>query len=143
VLISIFEDRMGRLLEVLRQDLAAGDAIQDQIRRVIELQLGLLEGRRDLAEVITVNLRQSSPLLKQYAAPLFNEYLDVIAGVFAEGQRQGVVRPDLSPRILARSLWGGLDGLALTWTLSDGKTETLRKAAQQFSSVFLQGVLAP
>ncbi len=141
VLVSIFEDRMAKLLKALQDELALGGTVEARIRRVIELQLGLLESRRDLAEVITVNLRQSSRLLKQYAAPLFSQYLEVIAEVFAEGQREGVVRPDLSPLILARALWGGLDGLALTWTLTDGKDENLRKAAQQFADVFLGGVI--
>ena len=108
---------------------------------MIELQLGLFEGERDLAEVITVNLRQSSRLLKEYAAPLFVRYLETIASVLAEGQTEGVVRDDLSPRILARSLWGALDGLALTWTLTDDSPENLRKAAQQLGEVFLYGAI--
>ena len=73
--------------------------------------------QRDLAEVITVNLRQSSRLLKQYAAPLFTRYLEVIAGMIASGQKAGVFRQDVSPRVTARALWGALDGLALTWAL--------------------------
>jgi len=142
VLVCIFDDRIGRLIAVLEAEVAKDGTVEDRIRRIVELQLGLLEGERDLAEVITVNLRQSSRLLKQYAAPRFRQYLEVIAGVFAEGQKLGKVRPELSPRILARALWGGLDGLALTWALGDAEPATLRKAAQQFASVFLSGVLA-
>jgi TetR/AcrR family fatty acid metabolism transcriptional regulator len=143
VLISIFEDRITKLIAVLRREIDEADGFEDKLRRVVELQLGLLEGQRDLAEVITVNLRQSSRLLKQYAQPLFTEYLEVIAGVIAEGQREGVVREDVSPRVVARGLWGALDGLALTWALGGakpGKPESLRRAASQIASVFLDGV---
>lgn len=140
VLVSIFEDRIGRLLEVLRQEAAKADTVEERIRRIVELQLGLLEGQRDLAEVVTVNLRQSSSLLKQYAAPLFTEYLDVIAGIIRDGQREGSLRDDVNPRIIARALWGGLDGIALTWALGDAEPSQLRKAAQQFASVFLEGL---
>src|SRR2546422_10243273 len=67
VLTSLFEDRMSRLLEVMRAEVALLSRADSRVRRIIELQLGLLEGERDLAEVVTVNLRQSSKLLKQYA----------------------------------------------------------------------------
>lgn len=140
VLVSIFEDRIGKLLVALREESEKGGTAAERIGRIIELQLGLLEGRRDLAEVITVNLRQSSRLLKQYGAPLFNQYLDLLAGVIAEGQRSGELRDDVSPRIAARSLWGALDGLALTWTLADGEPATLRRAAREFGSMFLEGL---
>lgn len=141
VLISIFEDRMSQLLEVLRTEIDKGKDTADKLRRVIRLQLGLLEGQRELAEVVTVNLRQSSELLKQYAAPLFSQYLEIIAGVIKLGQQEGVLRGDLNPRIVARSLYGALDGIALTWTLTDGDPNNLRKAANQYASLFLEGLI--
>ena len=144
VLISIFRDRIGKLLEILEGVIKSDRSVEDRIRRVMELQLGLLEGQRDLAEVITVNLRQSSRLLKQYAAPLFTKYLDLIAGVIADGQKEGVLRDDINPRVAARALWGGLDGLALTWALGapdkSPKPNQLKKAASQFASLFLEGL---
>lgn len=141
VLVSIFEDRIGKLIEVLQAEVASCETVEEKIRRVVEVQLGLLEGSRDLAEVVTVNLRQSSRLLKQYAAPLFTRYLEVIATVIHEGQQQGVFRKDLNPRILARALWGGLDGLALTWALGgEADPASLRKAAQQYGTLFLSGL---
>ena len=143
VLVSIFEDRITKLLEVLRKEIEAGDSFEDKLRRVVELQLGLLEGQRDLAEVITVNLRQSSRLLKQYAAPLFTEYLEIVASLIAEGQKQGVVRADVSPRVVARALWGALDGVALTWALGGSKgskPDSLKRAASQIAAIFLDGV---
>ncbi len=146
VLISIFQDRIGKLLEVLREVAGRDEPVDERVRRIIELQLGLLEGRRDLAEVITVNLRQSSKLLKQYGAPLFTEYLELIASVIAEGQRSGVFRQDVSSRVAARALWGGLDGLALTWALGGGDKDeasrdaALKKAAHQWGELFLDGL---
>ncbi|MEZ4256599.1 MAG: TetR/AcrR family transcriptional regulator [Polyangiales bacterium] len=141
VLVSIFRERIGELVRLLRLEVAKTNDVSSRIRRIVELQLGLLEGRRDLAEVITVNLRQSSLLLKQYAAPLFTEYLTVIAEVLAEGQTRGEIRRDINPRIAARALWGGLDGIALTWALDNPEPEALRKAAHQFAEIFLSGVL--
>ena len=140
VLISIFEDGLTRLLDLLNEVIATHDSVHDRLRKIVELQLGLLQEERDLAEVITVNLRQSSRLLKQYAAPLFTQYLELIANVIVEGQQQGVLRKDINPKVAARALWGGLDGIALTWALGDADPAALRKAATQFASLFLDGL---
>ncbi len=111
------------------------------MRRVIEFQLGLLEGERDLAEVITVNLRQSSRLLKQYATKRFTEYLDLMALVIADAQHAGELRADVSPRIVARAIFGALDGIALTWALGNAEAGGLTRAGTQLADVLLQGLL--
>lgn len=140
VLVSIFEDGIGRLLVALREETQGTASAAERIERAIELQLGLLEGRRDLAEVITVNLRQSSKLMKQYGAPLFNQYIDFLASIVADGQRAGEIRTDVSPRIVARGLWGALDGVAMTWALADGEAPTLRRAAKELATIHLEGL---
>jgi TetR/AcrR family fatty acid metabolism transcriptional regulator len=140
VLITIFEEGIGRLLSILREVAESEEPFEDRIRRIIELQLGLMEEQRDLAEVITVNLRQSSRLLKQYAAPLFMQYIDVIAGVVREGQEDGAFRRDLNARVVARSLFGAIDAILLTWALGEGDPRALRKAATHCASLFLEGL---
>ena len=140
VLITIFENGIQRLLVILREVAASEQPFDERITRIIELQLGLLEDQRDLAEVITVNLRQSSSLLKQYAAPLFMEYIDVIAGLIREGQRQGAFRKGVNSRVVARSLFGALDAILLTWALGDADPASLRKAASHCASLFLDGL---
>ena len=142
LLVSLFEDRVERLLAFMREELPKLDSAPDKLRRVIEMQLGLLEGERDLAEVITVILRQSTKLMKEYAAPRFTEYLDAIARIVAEGQAQGDFRSDVSPHLVARSLFGALDGITLTWALGRAEHGGLVRAAGQVADVFLRG-LAP
>ena len=140
VLITIFEEGIERLLTILREVAESQDPFEDRIQRIIELQLGLMEEQRDLAEVVTVNLRQSSRLLKQYATPLFMQYIDVIAGVVRDGQEEGAFRKDLNPRVVARSLFGAIDAILLTWALGEGDPPALRKAASHCASLFLEGL---
>jgi TetR/AcrR family fatty acid metabolism transcriptional regulator len=140
VLITIFQDGIQQLLVILREVASSGQPFDERITQIIELQLGLLEEQRDLAEVITVNLRQSSSLLKQYAAPLFMEYIDVIAGLVREGQKEGAFRKDINSRVVARSLFGALDAILLTWALGEADPASLRKAAAHCASLFLEGL---
>jgi TetR/AcrR family fatty acid metabolism transcriptional regulator len=140
VLITIFEEGIERLLTILREVAESEAPFENRIQRIIELQLGLMEEQRDLAEVITVNLRQSSRLLKQYATPLFMQYIDVIAGVVRDGQEEGSFRKDLNPRVVARSLFGAIDAILLTWALGEGDPAALRKAATHCASLFIEGL---
>ena len=142
VLISIFQDRLDALIRVLKREIAKCETVEAKVEKIVHLQLDLLETDRDLAEVITVNLRQSSRLLKEYAAPKFEAYLHIIAEVISEGQSRGVFRDDVHPMGAARALWGSLDGTLMTWALGDAKPSTLRKASTNISSIFLRGLAA-
>ncbi len=142
LLVSLFEDRVERLLEFMKRELPARKDAREKLRAVIELQLGLLEGERDLAEVITVILRQSTKLMKEYAAPRFMAYLDAIAKVVAEGQAEGLFRADVSPGLVARATFGALDGIALTWALGRAEHGALGRAAKQLADILLRGLEA-
>src|SRR6266550_3493705 len=67
LLISLFEDRMERVNTTLRAALAAGVNAVDRLKRVVRLHLEMIEQNRHMAEVITVELRQSSKFIKEYA----------------------------------------------------------------------------
>ena len=142
LLVSLFEDRVHKLLGFMREELQKQPTATAKLRKVIEMQLGLLEGERDLAEVVTVILRQSTKLMKEFAAPHFPEYLDAIAKIVVEGQQRGELRKDVSPHLVARAVWGALDGVALTWALGRAEQGALARAAGQVADVFLRG-LAP
>lgn len=142
LLVSLFEDRVGKLLAFMREELPKIAEPPARLRAVIDMQLGLLEGERDLAEVITVILRQSSRLMKEFAAPHFIEYLDAIAKIVSEGQASGAFRRDVSPHLVARAVFGALDGITLTWALGRAEQGALGRAAGQLAEVLLRG-LAP
>lgn len=140
LLVSLFEDRVERLLRYMKDELAKIDSVPEKFRRIIELQLGLLQDERDLAEVVTIILRESTKLINEFAAPKFMMYLDAIARVVAEGQARGDFRPDVAPHLVARATFGALDGIALTWTVGRGEPEALTRAAAQLADLLLRGL---
>lgn len=141
LLVSLFEHRVERLLAFLDTELPRTDSAPDKLRRVVEVQLGLLDGERDLAEVVTVILRQSTKLMKEYAAPKFTAYLDAIARVISDGQASGELRKDISPHLAARAIFGALDGVAMTWALGKAERGGLIWAAEQLAKILLGGLL--
>lgn len=142
VLVSLFEDRVGRLLAFMDRELPKLATASERLRAVIDMQLGLLEEEPEMAEIITVILRQSTQLLKEFAAPKFIAYVDAIARIVVEGQSEGVFRTDVSPHVAARIVFGALDGITLTWALGRAEQGALARAATQLADVLLRG-LAP
>lgn len=143
LLVSLFEHRVTRLLAFLEAELPRCEGAANKLKRVIAIQLGLLEGERDLAEVVTVILRQSTKLMKEYAAPKFSAYLDTIARVVAEGQAAGELRRDIAPHLAARAIFGALDGIAMTWALGKADRGGLAWASGQLAEIVLHGLKPP
>src|SRR5262245_16700691 len=75
LLISLFEDRMERINANLREALSQGKSARDRLRNVVKLHLELVQQNRPMAEVICVELRQSSKFIREYANPKFAEFL--------------------------------------------------------------------
>jgi TetR/AcrR family fatty acid metabolism transcriptional regulator len=142
LLISLFEDRMDRVLETLRGALEAQDLdITARLRKMIELQLELIEQNPEMAEVITVELRQSAKFIREYHNPKFAEFLRLIAGTIALGQKRGELRADVDPQFVARALFGALDEISLAWIVRTPREQNgLRRAAKQLANLFLDGL---
>ncbi len=126
LLISAFEDRMQMLNERLRQELSRteGSAVT-KLRKCLQLHLLLAIEAPDLAEFITVELRQSSKFIKEYDNQKFHEYLAIVVEVIKEGQSRGELRGDMEPWIATRALFGALDEMLLALVLRKEVTPQL------------------
>jgi TetR/AcrR family transcriptional regulator, fatty acid metabolism regulator protein len=142
LLISLFEDRMERVNANLRAALAASPSAVERLRAVVRLHLQLVVENRHMAEVVCVELRQSSKFIKEYANPKFAEFLRLIAGAVADGQARGELRADADPQIIARALFGALDEIALAWLVKGREKIDLVRAAEQLGHLFIDGLRA-
>jgi TetR/AcrR family fatty acid metabolism transcriptional regulator len=139
ILISLFEDRMDFVLHRLEEELA-GDTVA-RVRRYIELHLSLALIEPDLAEFITVELRQSDKFLREYKNPRFADYLRVLAQLIERGQVEGVFARDFDPRVTARAIFGALDEILLTLTWKHSGQGDVEEAADQVVGLVLRGLL--
>jgi len=142
LLISLFEDRMDFLIARLTDEIArAGGTALQRIRRMILEHLRIAVEWPDLAEFITIELRQSAKFVKEYENPKFAAYLKVLRDLIEEGQTDGSVRADLDARAVARSMFGALDEQLLTLTLtSRNRAEDLPRVAEQLGDLFCTGI---
>ena len=117
LLISLFETRMTQVNDVLRAAIAVAPPA-DQLRAFIHAYLGLIHDEPDAAEVLTIELRQSSKFMKEYENPQFVDFLRLLGGLIAAGQERGELDDSIPAHIAARMIFGALDELALAWVLA-------------------------
>lgn len=145
LLIQLFEDRMDFLIQRLNEELErSGGSVVHRIRRLILLHLQIASIAPDLAEFITVELRQSSRFVKEYDNPKFAAYLRVLRDLIEEGQRDGTIRPELDSRLIVRTMFGALDEMLLTVTLMGRTREVdVDAMADMTADLLLGGITEP
>lgn len=139
ILHSIFDRSMEEGIAEGRKLLDGISDPREKLRRIAVLHLERLGADRDLAVVFQVELRGSTKFMEQFSAAGFAEYLRLIRTTIEEGQREGVFRPELNAKVVAKILFGALDEMATNWILSQRRYK-LAPMADQVLDIFLNGV---
>jgi TetR/AcrR family fatty acid metabolism transcriptional regulator len=116
------------------------DAVK-KIEKFALNHLKLIEQNKDVAEIIQVELRQSSKFMKEYKNEKFAEYLNLIGDIIQEGQEKGIFKKDIIPGIAKRAFFGALDEMSRFWVLSSRRKYDIETAAKQISEYFLTGLV--
>ena len=141
LLISLFESRMERVTTSMNEAIAgAGPSARERLLAVLDTYVRLVVDNPALAEVLTVELRQSEKFMKEYQSRQFGEFLKLLAGLVAEGQEAGEFERALPAPVVARAIFGMLDELALAWLLGRGEKFDILRAAGHVGSLVLQGL---
>jgi len=128
LLVSIFERTMLEAIADGRACVAPLTDPVDQLRAIAHVHLDRLGRDRNLAIVFQVELRQSTKFMERFSATLLREYLGIIRGIIASGQRTGIFRDGINPTLAAKLLFGGLDEMATNWILSKRKYSLVAEA---------------
>lgn len=118
LLISLFETRMQQVNDALRSAIEGVQGPVEQLRAFIRTYLKLVHDEPAAAEVLTIELRQSSKFMKEYENPAFVEFLRMLGGIVTAGQEQGSIVGEVPAHVAARMIFGMLDELALAWVLA-------------------------
>ncbi len=144
ILIKLFEDKMTLIIAELEERMAGVDDPLEKIRIFIRSHFEMVRDYPDMAEVITVELRQSTKFMKEYDNRKFAEYLNVLSSVVREGKDRGVIRDDVRPGIFKRSLFGMMDELSLYHVLAGERHKyTADEFAAWLGDFVIRGLTAP
>ena len=142
LLISIFENSMDAFTSEVQKVVEGLSDPIEKLRLFIRLHLELVRLNQDTAQVLQIELRQSSKFMKEYAATKFRDYLNWIALILEEGQAKGVFKKNINPTIIKRAIFGAVDEMALDWVLMKKKKYTMEEVAEQLCFMFIEGLQA-
>jgi TetR/AcrR family fatty acid metabolism transcriptional regulator len=115
LLISLFEEKMQEIVETFRLEVNRELSARARLKRFVELHLNMTAEHPTLAEVLTVELRQSAKFMREYKAPQFAAYLNLLGEIISFGQERGEISASVDPSIARRIIFGALDELSLYW----------------------------
>ncbi len=143
ILISVFEEEIGSLIEQVKKLLAAEDDPRKMLEVFAKKHLTVMKKNKNLAEVIQIELRQSAKLIKDYRNNKFSEYVNIISSIIKLGQEQNIYRASIRPGIAKRAFFGALDEISRIWTVGVATEYTVEETTQQVLEIFLCGILEP
>lgn len=141
ILIRLFEEEMDKIITNMKGEMDNIPNPDEKLRRFAVVHLNMVRENKSLAEVIQVELRQSSKFMHEYKNRKFIEYLNIISTIVKEGQRTGYFRTDIMPGLFKRSFFGALDELSNMFVFSTKRKYNVEMAADQVSSFFIAGLL--
>jgi len=142
ILISLFEEQMKAVIDNMEVQIFGIDDPARKLERFASTHLDLIEKNQDMAEIIQVELRQSGKFMKEYKNEKFIQYLDIIEDIISEGQKRGIFKKDVIPKVAKRAFFGALDEVSRFWVLSSRRQYDIRTVARQISEYFLNGIRA-
>lgn len=140
ILISLFSEQMKAVLDNMMSKISEKDSPSKKLEQFALVHLQLIEQNKSMAEIIQVEVRQSSKFMKEYKNEEFAQYLNLIDGIIREGQEGGVFKKDIIPGVAKRAFFGALDEMSRFWVLSSRKRYDINTAARQISDYFLKGI---
>jgi TetR/AcrR family fatty acid metabolism transcriptional regulator len=140
LLISLFESRMTQVCEAMHKAVSTDEPSAVKIQTFVQTHLNMVNDHPSLAEVLTVELRQSSKFMKEHTNPKFAEYLKILASLIADGQKAGEFDSEVPAPLAARAIFGMVDELALAWLLGDDQKFDIVRAADWVGSLILRGL---
>ncbi|MCD6265528.1 MAG: TetR/AcrR family transcriptional regulator [Deltaproteobacteria bacterium] len=140
ILIALFEEKMKEVLDNMKKQIRLESDPLKKIQRFALLHLKLIEDNKDMAEIIQIELRQSSKFMKNYHNEKFVQYLDLIGDIIQEGKEKGLIRSDIIPGIGKRAFFGALDEMSRFWVLSKRHKYDIETVAKHISNYFINGI---
>lgn len=140
MLISIFEEKMEAVIETQVNALVDKKNALEMLSSFAMVHLNLIRDNPALAELLQVELRQSSKFMKNYHHDIFLQYLNIIGNIFAQGVSEGIFRDDIKISVAKIAFFGALDEFATQWILLPPKNLEIEEAARQICEMFINGL---
>lgn len=135
LLVSLFRDRLGLLIESARTSLADTRDAREKLRQFISQHLRSLAARRDLAVVTQIEMRQADSSVQHEISQIMKGYFRVIDEIIEEGQASGLFQRSVEPLQIRNLVFGTIDQTVTAWVLSGFKFDLEALAEPTFTLI--------
>lgn len=143
ILLSLFEDEIHKLIQEVREAIYQESDPKRMLQIFALHHLQLVVEKKELAEVLQMELRQSNQSIKEYRNTKFVEYVDIISTIVRKGKDLKVFKEEILPGVIKRAFFGALDEMSRLWILSPNPQYTIEEAAKHICDIFLFGISTP
>jgi TetR/AcrR family transcriptional regulator, fatty acid metabolism regulator protein len=139
ILISLFRDRLGELVEMFNNSIRETDSADQALRKICEIHFTKLEQNVDLAYVTQIELRQSSLELRKAIGLAVKPYIQIIEHILEKGIEEKTFRSDLDIKLTRLLIFGAMDEVVTSWLIS-GRKYSLSAQVPKTVDFFLRGL---
>ena len=139
LLISLFKENLSAIVQYVGTEIQKEKNAEDKLKRMISLQIELIETYPDLTALMLVELPQTGKFLSDGSIDELAAYIDLIADILREGIEEKIFCDSIDASVLATVIYSGIQGIATRWILEE-MTYPLKRVADEISRMFLRGI---
>jgi TetR/AcrR family acrAB operon transcriptional repressor len=141
---TLVDEYTGRANNIMQQAVSEGGTLLDILERVFVQQLQAIEDDRELRAMMELALFKTERVAeleegrkKQIDSGL--ALIEMMAGVLAQGTREGFLRDDIDPKRMAQAYLAFQNGLIQLWLTSPSEF-SLEEEAKAFAAILMAGL---
>lgn len=134
LLVCLFRDRLGKLIDRARQQLAETEDPKEKLRLFIWGHFRSLASHQDLAVVTQIELRQVDAQVQHEISQIMKGYFGVIDEIIEEGKAKQVFR-EIDSRQIRNLVFGTLDQTVTAWVMAGCRFDLEALAAPTFELI--------
>jgi len=139
LLISLFRESLSEVVKYVKAEIQKEKDAEDKLRRMISLQLELIETNPDLTALMLVEFPQTGKFLSSDCTDELAAYIGMIADILREGVAEKIFDDSVDADVVATVIYSGIQGIATRWVLEE-MTYPLKEVADKISRTFLRGI---
>ena len=137
--VSIFQEILGELIQYIGSEIQKEKNAEDKLRRMISMQLDIIEENPDLTKLILIEFPRSGNFLSDSNTDVLSRYIDLISDVIKQGIDGGIFSIGIRTDIIATMIYAGIQGIATRWIL-DGMSYSLKVMHKEITDILLNGL---
>lgn len=123
IIISLFENKMGEFNKLLKEKIENENTALNKLKTFIKIHLKTLSHNRELAEIFTIELRQSVKFMESYQNTELKDYAKLLIEIINQGKKEKYFKLDIPSSVIWQFIFGILDQIVLTWVRKENSTD--------------------